>query len=91
MNKRVHIWISGWVQGVGFRASARRKANELGIVGHVRNLPDRRVEIVAEGASEPLAELLAWCRKGPPGAKIQSVQITEEFASNEFTSFRIRH
>ncbi len=91
MNKRVHIWITGFVQGVGFRAAARRKASELGIVGYVRNSPDRRVEVVAQGQSEILDAFLAWCKKGPPGSKVQSVQVTEEAALNEFGNFRIRH
>jgi acylphosphatase len=73
-----NIRISGWVQGVGFRYTARSVANLYGITGFVRNLPDGDVYIEAEGNSSQLEGFLTWCREGPPRAIIRSVDITEE-------------
>jgi acylphosphatase len=61
------------VQGVGYRASCRRRANELGVSGWVRNRPDGSVEVEAEGDAQRLTELQLWCEKGPEGARVRSV------------------
>ena len=65
MNARVHILISGRVQGVFFRAETRRAASALGVKGWVRNLPGGDVEVVAEGRKPELDRLIEFCRKGP--------------------------
>jgi acylphosphatase len=63
---RVHLYISGRVQGVFYRRNAMQEAKRLGLTGWVRNLPDRRVEAVAEGDEKLVEEFISWCRKGPP-------------------------
>jgi acylphosphatase len=68
------IHISGRVQGVFFRASARGEANRLGLHGFVRNEEDGSVYAEAEGERESLDEFLQWCRKGPPHARVESVK-----------------
>jgi len=89
--KRLHVIISGQVQGVAFRAYARRRAEVLGLTGWVRNLPDGRVEAVFEGHEQMIAAILAWCRQGPPAASVEDVLILEEApARGEFASFEIR-
>jgi acylphosphatase len=87
---RVHLFISGLVQGVFFRANTQTKAEELGVSGWVKNLADGRVEVVAEGEMKKLEELVAWSRQGPSGARIDTVEVGWEEATGEFSRFQIR-
>jgi acylphosphatase len=66
-------WVSGLVQGVGFRFFVERAARELGLAGYVRNLRDGRVEVYAVGAPEQLAALRRRLEQGPPGARVREV------------------
>ncbi len=91
MRSRVHITVSGRVQGVFFRANTVDVARRLGLVGFVRNLPDGRVEVVAEGEEEKLRELIAWCHQGPPLARVAEVKVRWETPTGEFTDFRIAY
>lgn len=70
-------YVSGRVQGVFFRASARAEAERLGVRGYARNLPDGRVEVVGEADSAALAELERWLRQGPPNAIVTGVTCDE--------------
>lgn len=87
--KRVHLWISGYVQGVSFRYYTRREAALLGLAGWVRNLPDGRVEVVAEGAEGQLQELIDWCHHGPSQAGVSGVEVRWEPYQGEFSRFVI--
>ena len=71
---RCHLWVRGMVQGVGFRVFAERAARRMGLVGLVRNLPDGRVEIVAEGPQVTLEAFITEVRRGPQGAVVQEVR-----------------
>ena len=71
------IVVSGRVQGVFFRDSARREARRLGITGWVRNCPDGTVQAHAEGSAEAVAELVRWCREGPRHADVDQVRVGE--------------
>lgn len=73
MQESLRIFVSGKVQGVYYRASTAKKAKELGLKGWVKNMPDGRVELVAEGSAEALAELQRWCWQGPALAKVERV------------------
>lgn len=86
--KTIRLTIKGKVQGVFYRATAKDVADLLGIKGWVKNLPDNNVEIRATASEELLQKLLEWCRKGPPGAKVEEV-IVEELAFEEHKGFRI--
>ncbi len=88
--KRVHILVSGLVQGVFFRAYTRKIAAEHKLTGWVRNLSDGRVEIMAEGRENMLQKLVDWAKKGSPNAKVQKVQFQWLPYSGEFSSFEIR-
>lgn len=90
MNTRIHFFISGRVQGVLFRQSARSKALELGLSGWARNLVDERVEIVAEGEKEKVEQFIDWCKKGPPLAKVEHLDTSFEEYKGEFKEFSIR-
>ncbi|MDF9391387.1 MULTISPECIES: acylphosphatase [Methylococcus] len=87
--KRVHVLVAGRVQGVWYRASAARKASELGLTGWVRNLPDGRVELVAEGDAESVDALLVWCRHGPPLARVAGLDVRETAVTGEFAEFAV--
>ncbi len=89
--KRAHIWVSGRVQGVWYRATARDVARRLGLTGWVRNLPDGRVEIVAEGDKEALNEFIKWCWEGPPLARVDDVKVVWEPYTGEFDTFYVRY
>jgi len=80
---RAHLFISGHVQGVGFRAKAQRQAETLGLNGWVCNLPDGRVEVVAEGEQSFVEQLVDWCRSGPARATIDDVKLDWEAPQNE--------
>jgi acylphosphatase len=75
---RAHVFISGRVQGVGYRYSTVDTASQLGLTGWVRNLPDSRVEAVFEGAREVVDEMVRWCHSGPPAAVVQEVVLEYE-------------
>jgi acylphosphatase len=87
--KRMHVYISGRVQGVLFRAYTQETAQSLNLTGWVRNLADGRVEAVFEGKDENVAAMLDWCRKGPPYAVVRDVDAWEETPTGEFRGFRI--
>ena len=93
MNKlvRVHIFISGRVHGVFFRDNTRKKAEELGILGWVKNLSDGQVEAVFEGEKEKVENLIKWTKKGPFLAKVNNVEVEWQEYKGEFTNFEIRY
>lgn len=89
-SERVRLVIRGRVQGVSYRAHAAEQATGLQLFGWVRNLRGGEVELVAEGPREALDALIAWCRKGPPAARVDSVDIEFSAANREFSDFRVR-
>jgi len=74
--KRLHI--TGRVQGVAFRASTVTTARELGLTGWVANRADGSVEAVAEGDDAAVTALVRWCHHGPPAARVDHVEVTDE-------------
>jgi len=86
---RVHVFVSGEVQGLGFRQAIADKANEQGVTGWVRNLRDGRVEAVLEGPRDEVYRVVGLCRAGPKGAKVQGVQVDREPPKNEKT-FKVK-
>ena len=87
--KRMHVYISGRVQGVFFRAYTQETAQSLNLTGWVRNLADGRVEAVFEGKEENVSAMLEWCRNGPPYAVVRDVDAREEPPTGEYRDFRI--
>jgi acylphosphatase len=69
----VRCVVTGRVQGVFFRVSARDQARSLGLTGQVRNLPDGGVEVLASGTATAIAAFQRWLREGPPGASVENV------------------
>ncbi len=89
MKVRAHIIIRGLVQGVFFRASAQRIAQENSVTGWVKNRFDGRVEAVVEGEKEDVEETIQWCRQGSSGAHVDEVSLNWEDFKGEFNSFSI--
>jgi acylphosphatase len=87
---RVRLRIRGRVQGVYFRASTVQRARQLGVTGWVTNCLDGSVEVLAEGASEQLDELVAWCHRGPTGARVEAVDLDRQDFRGEFDDFHVR-
>lgn len=75
---RAHVFISGTVQGVGYRFSTLDQAQQLGVSGWVRNLPDSRVEAVFEGTKADVEAMIRWCYEGSPGARVKNVEVEYE-------------
>ncbi|MFC1509637.1 acylphosphatase [Candidatus Omnitrophota bacterium] len=88
--KRIHVFYSGRVQGVGFRYTARNIASHLGLNGWTRNLMDSRVEVICEGEENKLKEFLANVKNGLLGDYITSADVRWEKPTREFSSFDIK-
>ena len=90
-NARVHVVISGMVQGVFFRSYTEDKARSLGVTGWVMNRWDGRVEAVFEGEKSDVDEMVRWCRRGPSSARVEKVEVKEEKYTGEFDSFYVEY
>lgn len=88
--RRVHLRISGLVQGVSYRASTQDAARRLGVRGWVRNLPSGEVESVAEAPPQVLERFIAWCRRGPSEARVEAVAVTELSPDVPLQGFEVR-
>ena len=89
MKARIHVLVSGRVQGVFFRDHTRRWATSLALTGWVKNLWDGRVEAVAEGEKENLQAFIAQLEQGPPASSVEEIAVTWEDWQNAFSGFRI--
>lgn len=87
--KRVHLFVSGRVQGVFFRDNTRKRAEAIGLKGWVKNLNDGRVEIVVEGSGKNLEGFIKWAEKGPLLARVDALEVKKEEYKEEFDSFEI--
>jgi acylphosphatase len=83
-------WVSGRVQGVGFRYHVYRAAQRFGLAGDVRNLPDGRVEVRVEGPTDRVSALRAVVESGPPGSRVAGMETSRLERSLGFESFSIR-
>lgn len=91
MTKKVRAIVTGRVQGVWYRAHTRDKARELGLYGHVRNLPDGDVEIVVQGEESAVDALIDWSWQGPPMARVTGVRVEPFDESVGSTGFEVRY
>ena len=90
MIRKVKILVSGRVQGVYFRLFTQNKAKHFAIKGSAKNLPDGRVEIIAEAENMTIEKFIKWCHKGPITARVDHVEITELQHDEALTSFEIK-
>jgi acylphosphatase len=91
MMVRAHVYVTGSVQGVFFRAETENNATQHNLTGWVRNLPDGRVEALFEGEKQQVDAIITFCKRGPPGAYVSKLDITWEDWTGEFKEFRIKH
>lgn len=75
--RRVHVLVSGHVQGVFFRSAIRNVAEDVGLTGYVRNLSDGRVEAEFQGPPDGVDQALRFCRQGPSQARVENVEVAE--------------
>jgi acylphosphatase len=87
---RVHVFVSGNVQGVFFRQKTKQQAELFGVKGWVRNLLDGRVEAVFEGEEEAVKALVEYCHHGPSYARVTHVDVAWEPYRGEFSDFKTR-
>ena len=86
---RAHVYVTGTVQGVYYRASTRDAATDRGVDGWVRNLDDGRVEAAFEGSEDAVREMVEWCHTGSPAADVNDISVEYEDPEGE-DGFRIR-
>lgn len=89
--RRVHLWISGRVQGVFFRSTTQEQAEARGLTGWVRNAPDGRVEAEVQGSPAAVERLIAECRNGPPAAHVTDVDVSEIDVIPNEQGFAVAH
>lgn len=82
--------MTGTVQGVFYRATAHKIANEIGVFGFVTNMPDGSVLLEAEGTDEQLIKMIDWCKKGPPNAEVIEINI-QDGVFKGYKNFNIRY
>ena len=88
---QARIYISGFVQGIGFRYFVRANAKRLKLTGWVRNLPDGRVEALTQGSKEAIEKLVKFCEKGPFMSNVKSVQVEWGTGEEKFIDFKTIH
>lgn len=88
--KRVHIKISGRVQGVFFRHHTFEAAVRLGLTGWVRNMPNGGVEVTVEGDENKLDQFILFCKTGPSSARVDNIEIKRLEATGEFNKFEVK-
>jgi acylphosphatase len=86
---RAEVLVRGRVQGVFFRASAQQEGLSLGLTGEISNLPDGSVEAIVEGEKRAVDDFVAWCRRGPPAAQVEEVQVKLRSCRDEFRTFTV--
>jgi len=91
IKKRVHVLISGRVQGVWYRATTKQKAEQLGINGWVKNTSDGNVEAVFEGNEDLVDQMVKWCYEGSELSKVNNIQVKSEKHTGEFKDFKIAY
>ena len=91
VQKQIHIFVTGRVQGVFFRQSTKVMAIKNNAKGWVRNLDDGRVEIIAQGETQDIDNLAHWCKTGPANSRVDEFELSEENISDEFETFEVRY
>ena len=91
VQKQIHIFVTGRVQGVFFRQSTKVMAIKNNAKGWVRNLDDGRVEIVAQGETQDIDNLAHWCKTGPANSRVDEFELSEENISDKIETFEVRY
>jgi acylphosphatase len=91
MRLKIHVIISGKVQGVWFRVNTKNKAEQLNLTGWVRNTSDGKVEAIFEGEERDINKMIKWCYEGPPLANVKNVNVETKSQLNGFLRFEIKY
>ena len=86
---QVLLKITGRVQGVFYRDSARQTAEKLNLAGYAKNMPDGHVEALVRGEKQHILEFIKWCAQGPPSSKVENVQTTWQTPKKEYADFKV--
>lgn len=89
--KRLHVYIEGKVQGVGFRHFVKINARQIGVNGWVKNLPDGRVEVVFEGSEAQINEMIECCKQGPRSGRVSNIHVHLEETDHSFEDFQVKY
>ena len=89
--RSIHVFVSGEVQGVFFRATTKEEADRLSIQGWVRNLDDGRVETLAEGSDESISKFIGFLHKGSDAARVDKVEVLNDDSSEDLVDFIVLH
>ncbi len=89
--QQLRAWVQGRVQGVNFRATTTQRANTLNLTGYVKNLPDGRVEVLAEGEEPNLRQLVDFLHEGPPAASVSDVTTEWQAPSGDYRTFKVEY
>ena len=89
--KRVHLVVRGRVQGVNFRFAAADAARRFGLTGRVRNTEEGAVEAVAEGDDDAVERFVSWCRRGPPSARVEDVEVRLLGGERRYRDFKVTY
>ena len=89
MKVRAHVFVSGRVQGVFFRVKTRNEAEKRNVTGWIRNTSRNRVEAIFEGEKADVEQLINFCRRGPPSARVTRIDFQWETYTGEFIAFKI--
>jgi acylphosphatase len=87
---RVHVWVTGRVQGVGFRAFVEYSAGKIGVCGWVRNVGYETVEAIAEGTQAQIDQFVQMIKRGPRAARVDECRVEVETPAGEFQDFQMR-
>jgi acylphosphatase len=87
---KARVYIYGDVQGVFFRRSAKIKAEEIGVVGWVKNSDGGGVDLVCQGLKQQVNKFIAWCKKGPPLARVEKVEVEWRKKLDKLGSFEVK-
>ena len=86
---RAHVYVTGYVQGVFYRHTTAKRAQDRGLTGWVRNLPDGRVEVLLEGEESDVRDVVEWCRSGPAHATVENVDVEWQPPLSDSSAFKI--
>ena len=91
MQQCIHFKVHGKVQGVFFRAFMQEKARELHLKGFVKNGEDNTVEGIMQGEKEQIEKMIQYCKRGPPGAVVEKVDVREETIKDDREGFKVQY
>ncbi len=91
MMSQAYLNITGKVQGVFYRDTSQKRAQELNLTGYVKNMPDGSVEALVQGPKEDIEAFIKWCQQGPPSANVENVEVKWQEVTETYDSFEVTY